>query len=122
MKLPPLIRDFRHATIQGVTVGPRREVTLAIAPLAWHGHNGDHSETVCVRFGGIINFDEVTAFFAATSSECFELAWLRYAEALHSTPNNLFFELVAERIDASLIIQCSSLQVDDPTAAFRAPI
>ena len=112
VELPSLVHDFSHARIDSVSVGPRRSVTMAIAPLVWDGHNGRYGEAVSVRFGGIENFAEVSAFFAA-SPEQSELAWLRYTECPKSKPGCLFFELVFERIDARLVIQCSSLQLSD---------
>jgi hypothetical protein len=109
--LPSLIHDFSHAHIRSVSVGPRREVTLAVSPLVWEGHNGRLTDPVPVRFGGVENFAEVSAFFAAGPHERSELAWLRYAVGRRSKPGCLFFELVFERIDARLVIRCSSLQV-----------
>lgn len=111
VELPSLVHDFSHASINGVTVGPRREVTLTISPLVWMGHNGRYATAVPVRFGGIENFAEVSAFFAGSPHERSELACLRYDERRRSKPGCLFFELVFERIDARLVIQCSSLQV-----------
>jgi hypothetical protein len=114
MELPSLGHDFSHARIDAVVVGPRREVTLSIAPLVWDGPNGRHGEPVRVRFGGIENVAQVSAFFAAAPHERSELAWLRCAEGRRSKPGCLFFELVFERIDARLVIQCSSLQMSSP--------
>lgn len=111
----PPIRDFRHAVIKGAASGPRREVTLVIAPLAWRGQNGSHEEDVRVRFGGVENFDEVAAFFGDPDHRgWFELADLRYATAEPSKPGRLRFDLIAEREDVCLVIRCGSLQVDEP--------
>jgi hypothetical protein len=114
MELPSLVHDFMDARIDAVVVGPRREVTPSIAPLVWDGPNGRHGEPLRVRFGGIENVAEVSAFFAAAPHQRSELAWLRYAEGRRSKPGRLFFELVFERIDARLVIQCSSLQLGSP--------
>lgn len=112
--LPSLGHDFNHAPIEQVVVGPRREVTLTISifPETRPGNPPPPAKTVRVRFGGIENFDAVAAFFAAAPHEKSELAWLRYAEGRRSKPGCLFFELVFERIDARLVVQCSSLQVN----------
>jgi hypothetical protein len=110
-QLPSLVHDFSHAHIDGVSVGPRREVTLSVAPLVWEGRDGRYAGVVPVRFGGIENFVEVSAFFAVAPHERSELAALRYAEQPRSKPGCLFIELVFERIDARLVVQCSSLQV-----------
>jgi hypothetical protein len=109
--LPSLIHDFSHAEIRGVSVGPRREITLTISPLVWEGCNARLDEPVQVRFGGIQNFSEVAAFFTDGPHERSELAWLRYADNRLSKPGRLFFELAFERIDARLVVECSSMQV-----------
>jgi hypothetical protein len=116
MELPSLVYDFSHARIDAVAIGPRREATLTLAVLAWDGPNGRMVEGVRVRFGGIENFAEVSAFFASEPQEQSELAWLRYTAQRRSKPGGLFFELVFERIDAQLVVQCSSLQVSGPTS------
>ena len=114
IRLPPLVHDFSHACIEQVVVGPRREVTLSIAPLLWNGRKGKYARAVAVRFGGIENFAEVSAFFADAFYKGFELAWLRYAEEQHSKLGHLF-DLMFERADAHLIVQCSSLRVGAST-------
>ena len=108
-EVPSLVHDFSHAHIGRVSVGPRREVTLSVSPLVWEGRTGQLADPVQLRFGGIANFVEVSAFFASSPQERSELSWLRYAEGRRSKPGCLFFELVFERIDARLVIQCSSL-------------
>ena len=113
MELPSLIHNFSHGWLDTVVVGLRREVTLSIAPLVWDGPNGRYAATVRVRFGGIENFAEVSAFFAGLPHATSELAWLRYAEGRRSKPGCLYFELVFERIDARLMLRCSSLQVGE---------
>ena len=114
MELPSLIHDFDHARIESVALGPRREITLAMSVPVWDGPNGRLIEGIRVRFGGIENFAEVPAFFASAPHEQSELAWLRYAAEKKSKPGCLFFDLVFERIDARLLVQCSSLQVSGP--------
>ncbi len=114
VELPSLVHDFSHAYIRDVSVGPRREVTLAVSPLIWKGQNGQLAGPVSVRFGGIENITEVSAFFAADPHEKSELACLRYVEGRQSKPGCLFFELIFERIDARLVVQCSSLHVGSP--------
>jgi len=64
MELPDLKYDFHHALIDSVKIGPRREVTMIIQALLWEGHRGHRSPNIYFRCGGIINVDEVTAFFS----------------------------------------------------------
>lgn len=111
MKLPDLKHDFHHAVIDSVQVGPRREVTMTIQALRWEGVSGHLRPNIYVRCGGIVNFDEVKAFFNTNPS--LEVAWLEYTRSQKSKPGNLFVELQAERTDDKLIIQCSSLSVTD---------
>ncbi len=109
MELPNLTYEYSHSVINDVSIGPRREATLSIQVLEWFGQSGQLSSTKLLRFGGIVNFDEVKAFFSKHQS--LELAYLRYSTAHYSKPSNLFVELHSERTDDELIIHCSSIQV-----------
>ncbi len=111
MTLPALPYNFNHASIEGVVVGPRREVTLMVSPLVWKGQQGFHIPAVPVRFGGIVNFEQVSAFFAISSHNHTDLAWIRYDRSQHSKPESLFIELVYERLDAQVVIHCRSVSV-----------
>ena len=117
VELPSLGHDFSHASIEHVAVGPRRDVTLTLSVHVDYRPCNPVPEPhpVRVRFGGVENFAEVSAFFAAGPHERSELAWLRYAGGQESKPGDLFFELVFERIDARLVIRCSSLEVGGKT-------
>jgi hypothetical protein len=111
VQLPSLIHDFGHARIESVMLGPRRELNLIVTPLVWKGHTGQYSQGVGVRFGGVANLDEVRAFFSDAPQERSELAKVGYAADRRSKPGRLFFELVFERIDGRLIVECSNIQV-----------
>ena len=111
MQLPDLKHDFHHAFIDSVQLGPCREVTMTIQALLWEGPSGRMGPNIYLRCGGIVNFDEVKAFF--NTSPSLEVAWLDYAKSHQSKPGNLFVELQAERTDNKLVIQCSSLSVTD---------
>ena len=111
MELPNLRHDFHHALIASVRIGPRREVTMTIQALLWEGQHGYRSPNIYLRCGGIVNFDEVKAFFSKCPS--LEVAWLNYAESQKSKLGNFFIELQSERTDDKLIIQCSSINVGD---------
>lgn len=109
MKLPDLKYDYSHSFINGIKIGPRREVTLSIQLLEWFGGLGEFTPAKSLRFGGIVNFEEVKEFF--TQHQTLELVYLRYSTTYHSKPGNLFVELHSERTDDKLVIQCSSIQV-----------
>jgi hypothetical protein len=114
VNLPSLVHNFDHSRIDKVNIGPRRECTLYVALLVWDGPNGRYVEGVQVRFGGIENFDTAVEFFGAAPEQQSELAWLKYATDRRSKPGQLFFDLVFERIEAQLRIECSSLNVSGP--------
>ena len=111
MELPNLRHDFHHALIDSVRIGPRREVSMTIEVLLWEGQRGYRSPNINLRCGGIVNFDEVKAFFSKYPS--LELARLGYAQSQKSKPGNLFIELQSEGTGDKLIIQCSSINVAD---------
>lgn len=109
LNLPPL-PDFSHAILEGVTVGPRRAVTLTLSPLVWAGTQGKYSPPVTVRLGGIVGFDEAAAFFAEQRLPT-DIAGLNYAAGHVSKPNALFLEIAFERVEARLIIQCQRVTI-----------
>ena len=109
MELPNLKYEYSHSVINGVTIGPGQEATLSIQILEWRGQSGQLSPAKSLRFGGIVNFDEVKMFF--TQHQTLELAYLHYSIAHFSKPSNLFVELHSERTDDKLTIQCCSIQV-----------
>ena len=109
MELPDLKHDYSHSVINGVIIGPRREVTLSIQILEWAGQSAQLSAITPLRFGGIVNFNEVKEFFG--QHQIMELAYLRYSSSHHSKPSNLFVELHSEHTDDKLVIQCSSIQI-----------
>ncbi len=84
---------------------------MIIQALLWEGHRGYRSPNIYFRCGGIINVDDVIAFFSKCSS--LEVAWLGYTESQKSKPGNFFIELQSERTDDKLIVQCSSINVAD---------
>ena len=111
MELPQLPYDFNGAIIEDIVVGPRREVTLLIVPCVWTGHQGKSLPSMTVRFGGIVNFEEVSAFFALSRHNHTDLAWLRYDKSQQSKPNDLFFELMYERIEARIVVHCRNISI-----------
>ncbi|MCE9547756.1 MAG: hypothetical protein K8T25_19975 [Planctomycetia bacterium] len=112
MELPSLIHDYRDALIERVEIGPRHEVTLTIATLIWEGTTGRRGADVRVRFGGIQNFAQVCKFLDDAPHEGSELACLRYALDRSSKPGQMFIELAFERIDARILVECLSVQID----------
>lgn len=93
-------------------IGPRRELNLSLE--LWVGNrNGGEGKFVSVRFGGIINFDEVQAFFADSdnSANAHEgLQWLRDDEAKESKPDDLFIRMQFDRTEAEVLIHCKTSQ------------
>lgn len=114
MTLPSLICDFAHSLVEGFDVGPRREIVLKLSVLRWDGSKGTFLSGVRVRFGGIKNFDEASAFFGNARHQRSELSCLRYAVDPPSKPGHLNIEIALERVDASIVVQCSSVSVSGP--------
>jgi hypothetical protein len=115
--LPSLEHDYAHAGIESVSFGPRREISLVVVPLIQRGMNLERGAAAEIRFGGIANLSQVEAFFADRPQKRSELADLRYADEPRSKPERLFFELIFERIDARLVIECRNVQVNDAASA-----
>lgn len=111
MELPSLQHDFLHSVIVESSIGPRRELSLHIALSKVNSQITPQSDEVGLRFGGIENFDEVSAFFRETPREDLELASLDYAEHPHSKPGALHLVLQLERVDVRLQIDCSSVRL-----------
>ncbi len=105
---------FNHALFEGVSFGPRRELTLGLKPLIWAGHQGHHDPAVMVRFGGIVNFEEVKALFDANPHKRSELGWLDYDKHHASKPGDLYLHLEFERVTARVVVHCSSLTITEP--------
>jgi len=104
----PSLPDFSHAILESVSIGPRRAVMLTLSPLVWVGSQGHHGPPITVRLGGIVGFDEVVAFFAEQRLPA-DIAGLDYAAGHVFKPNTLFLEIVFERVEARIIIQCHSV-------------
>ena len=103
--------DFGHADFEGVVLGPRRALTLTLVPLIWIGNQGLPGPAVTVRIGGIVNFEEVEALFAAGHHKRSELGWLNYDEENASKPHDLYLRLAFERVDSQVVIHCHSLTI-----------
>jgi hypothetical protein len=115
MKLPNLKYDFSHAVITRAQVGAQREITLTIKTLEWVGNQGHHSSEKYIHFDGIVNFGKAKEFFTRHLKRKhpeLELAWLKYDESQNSKPGSLFIQLMCERTDDRLIIQCSNIEIN----------
>ena len=105
---------FNHAIFDSVVLGPRRELTLGLRPLVWAGHQGHHGPAVTVRFGGIVNIEEVKALFEASHHEHSELSHLDYDKQYASKPGDLYLRIEFERVEAQIVIHCHSLTIMEP--------
>src|SRR5262245_39725952 len=105
--IPDLKYDYHNASIGEVKFGPRREVTLRLLLVLWDGPIGRASDDLIqVRFGGIENLRQVKAFFASSAHERSEIARLDFVADRRSKPGQLFVEVLFERIDARITIEC----------------
>jgi hypothetical protein len=109
-------RELRHsyhdAGLVSFSLGPRHELTLLVA-------RPSHAES-CIRFGAIVNFDEVSGFFAKLPRPPSAEAYLDRIESLavlaSSTARALRVALVLDH-GGSVEITCSHLT---ESAALRA--
>jgi hypothetical protein len=78
-----LTRNFHDSHLERVVVGPRNEVTLFVHldPVC----NRGVAETVAVRFGAIVNFEDVEKFFSGIRPPDLRGAFL--AELLQLSPH-----------------------------------
>lgn len=121
VKLPDLRYDFDHALITGADFGPRRDVTVTVQLLEWIGNRGSYGPERRIHVGGIVNFDGVQLFFTKQFKgkrpkgmrRSFDIAWLQYAKSPPSKPGHLFVEIVCERTDGKVVMQCSHIHVDE---------
>lgn len=114
MQLPELGKRFADASIEDVHFGPRRECTLILRPLIWHGQQGFAAERcTSVRFGGINNLDAVKAFFASHPWQQSELGSLEYAPVPPSKIGRMYVHVAFERTDGQMMIECTSISITD---------
>ena len=105
----------RHGDIlENLIFGPRREMTVQIKPLMWAGNNGFYGPAILVRFGGIVNYEEVQETFKPRYCKESELNAVEYDQERYSKPGDLHLLLSFERIDVVIAIHCSSLMVTEP--------
>ncbi|MBV9792146.1 MAG: hypothetical protein JOZ51_28430 [Chloroflexi bacterium] len=114
MQLPELHNRFADALIEDVRFGPRRECTLILCPLVWHGQQGRAAERcVAVRFGGVNNLDAVIAFFASEPWQQSELRSLEYAPTPLSKIGRVYVHVAFERMDGQIVIECTTISITD---------
>ena len=82
---------------------------MKISPLLWAGNQGYYGPATAVRFGGIVNYDEVQAAFKPRYFKETELNGIEYDEKQLSKPGSLHLLLSFERIDVIVAIHCSRL-------------
>lgn len=56
--------DFRHALVESIAIGTRRDLVLTIRKLVWIQQFGQRTAPIYLRCGGVGNLDECLAFFA----------------------------------------------------------
>lgn len=113
--IPDLQHNFHDANLRRVSLGPRREVTLICElDLCF---NSNAAPVVAVRFGGIENYDEVSAFLTPAESTAghdsvARVDRLDYDEMESSTSRNLRFRLDLDGT-GTLKIHCQNVTVTD---------
>lgn len=112
MRIPDIPCGFYGTSIEEARFGPRRELTLTFVDMKRRPHSR-------VRFGGIVDLDEVRKHLEECS--CESLHYLRYSPREPSKPGRLILEIEFDGRDERCVIRCSNLQVvldgDPPTPA-----
>jgi hypothetical protein len=118
MELPEIKNNYSWSHVEDFTTGPRRELTLFIRLYCGDKQGRNVGPVIPVRFGGIVNFDEVKKFFEAAKKS----GELLYEELLHfdydhrqiSKPGRLFFRIFIDRSYVEITIQCSNITEAHP--------
>ncbi len=93
--------DFRHATIEHIATGARRDLILSISKLIWIKQVGHRSTPVQLRCGGVENLNECLAFFTL-KIPC-EMANL---VVISCKDNAAVLKVTDERSGKELLIRC----------------
>lgn len=114
--VPTVIREvyqnFNDALVEEVCVGPRREVTVIVRPLVWHGSQGDYGPPVTIRFGGIQDFRDVAARFQTLPSLDSEIGFLGPdPDSAGGKRGVHHFKFASERRDFELRFRCSNVTI-----------
>lgn len=91
--------DFRHAIIEHVATGTRRDLILAISKLIWIKQVGHHSTPVQFRCGGVENLEECLTFLKIPC----EIANL---VVVSCKDNAAVLQMTDERSGTELLIRC----------------
>lgn len=120
MDLDELAEAAYGAKIIGGRIGPRRELTIGlelwptrsgVRMTTWHPGTGPR---ISVRFGGISNFDELSAFFAPLLDDREHidgLHYLRYAKNFAGRPDRFCVGMGFDRSGARIEIHCRTVTV-----------
>ena len=100
--------------LESVAFGPRREMTVKINSLMWEGNRGYYGPATTMRFGGIVNYDQVREAFKPRYCQERELNSVEYDQGQSSKPSDLYLLLSFERISIIVAIHCHSLTVTKP--------
>jgi hypothetical protein len=112
MALPQLPYNLHDANMVHVRSGPRREVTFTLD--VFDGRF--YQQRVHIRLSGIQNFTEVEAYLARIPSARSRDAYVAqvdsfgYAPNVHSSAQNLIFELAIEGVGLTEI-RCRNLAI-----------
>ena len=109
--------NFNHAFLNEVLVGPRREVTLIVSPLVWHGSQGKYEAAIAIRFGGVQDFRDVAIQFQKLSSLESEIGFLGPdPDSMGGKVGVHHFKFVSERRDFEFTFRCSNVRIENAKA------
>ena len=82
----------------------------------WAGNKGYYGPAITVRFGGIVNFEQVQETFKPRYCKESELNRIEYDQGQFSKLGDLHLLLSFERLNIVVAIHCHSLTVMEPGA------
>ena len=103
--------NLEGALVDEMSVGPRSEVMLVVAPLLWRGGRAYHAAPITIHFGGIQDFPRVEAAFQELMSQESEIGFLGPDPDRPVRRDGLYsIKYEAERSDFEFRFRCSSVQ------------
>jgi hypothetical protein len=110
--MPELHQQFHNAQIVDVIYGPRQEFTLTCHRLIWQGQTGHLDKSITsIRFGGVMNLDNIKQFFDTRPYEISEVYLIDYAKDHISKMGRIFVDVSFERIEARQTIECRNITI-----------
>jgi hypothetical protein len=115
--LPEHFNNFNHASVKGISIGPRQAITLHISPIVWEGIYGEYPEIFMIKFSAIDNFDSVSAQFSKMPYDISEVGYLGPDESVEMQKEGAYrLRFSCERIDYEFTFKCGKISISEPSS------